>query len=81
MIKFVNLDALPNDKEIFAILRPYVKEWFETNFKELTLPQKLSIPAIHFGKNTLITAPTGSGKTIAGFGAIINELYRLEENN
>ncbi len=79
MIKYITSDKAPEDKEVFAILRPYVREWFETGFKKLTPPQRLSIPAIHLGKNTLVTAPTGSGKTISGFGAIINELCNLEE--
>jgi len=81
MIKYFTPDKAPEDAKVFAIFRPYVKEWFVTKLKKLTPPQRLSIPAIHLGKNTLVTAPTGSGKTISAFGAILNELLKLEENN
>ena len=59
MISFVNTKKLPKDEKVLALLRPYVREWFKRNFKELTLPQKFAIPLIKKGKNVLITSPTG----------------------
>lgn len=79
MIRFVNTKKLPKDEKVLALLRPYVKEWFKRNFKELTLPQKFSIPLIKKEENVLITAPTGVGKTLSCFLAIIDELFRLGE--
>jgi len=38
-----------------------------------------AIPKIHDGTNTLVCAPTGSGKTQASFCAIINELFKREK--
>jgi len=81
MIRLVNTKKLPKDEKILNLLRPYVKEWFKKNFKEFTLPQKFAIPLIHKKKNVLVTAPTGSGKTLSAFLAILNELFRLAERN
>lgn len=78
-IKFVNTKRIPKDKKILKLLRPYVREWFKRNFKEFTFPQKFGVELIHKGYSTLVTAPTGSGKTICGFLSIINELFSLGE--
>ncbi|MBD3209302.1 ATP-dependent helicase, partial [Candidatus Woesearchaeota archaeon] len=51
-----------------------VKEWFFTHFKDYAPPQYYSILNIHYRKNTLISSPTGSGKTLSAFLAIINDL-------
>jgi len=79
MVEFINIKKIPKDEKVLALLRPYVKEWFKRNFKELTLPQKFSIPLIKKGKNVLITSPTGSGKTLSMFASILDELFRLGE--
>ncbi len=65
-------------KDIEAILNPFVKQWF-SKFRELTPPQKYAIKLIHENKNTLISSPTGSGKTVSAFLSIINELFQLSE--
>lgn len=64
-------DALPEDFE------PYVTEWFTERFDELTPPQRHSFDLIHEGENSLICAPTGSGKTLSAFLSILNELFML----
>ena len=64
---------------MFKLLRPYLREWFKRNFKKLTLPQKFGIELIHKGFNTLITSPTGSGKTLCAFLGILDHLFRLGE--
>ena len=79
MVEFINIKKIPKDEKVLSLLRPYVKEWFKRNFKELTLPQKFSIPLIKKGKNVLITSPTGSGKTLSMFASILDELFRLGE--
>jgi ATP-dependent Lhr-like helicase len=79
MVEFINIKKIPKDEKVLDLLRPYVKEWFKRNFKELTLPQKFSIPLIKKGKNVLITSPTGSGKTLSMFASILDELFRLGE--
>ncbi|HLC48241.1 MAG TPA: ATP-dependent helicase [Candidatus Norongarragalinales archaeon] len=65
-------------EEVLALLNPSVREWF-SRFKELTLPQRFGIKLIHEGKNVLISAPTGSGKTLTAFLSVINELVGLAE--
>ncbi len=64
-----------NDNESLAVLNPYVRKWFQKNFNELTPPQKYAFKLISDKKNLLITAPTGSGKTMSGFLSIISRLF------
>ena len=77
MIKFVSekekSEKLPEEFE------PYIKKWFYSNFKSLSEPQKYSFNLIHKKKNTLICAPTGSGKTLSAFLTILNELFLLAD--
>ncbi|HEX4480590.1 MAG TPA: DEAD/DEAH box helicase, partial [Rudaea sp.] len=55
---------------------PAVRAWFTTAFPEPTAPQLKAWPAIKAGRNTLIAAPTGSGKTLSAFLAAIDDLIR-----
>jgi ATP-dependent Lhr-like helicase len=60
-------------------LRDYVIEWFKSRFEEFTPPQLMAIPRIKEGRNVLISSPTGTGKTLAVFLPIIDELLRYAE--
>src|SRR5277367_1399606 len=53
---------------------PLVREWFVERFGTPTEPQIEGWPHIVAGKTTLISAPTGSGKTLTAFLACINTL-------
>ncbi|QSG15637.1 ATP-dependent helicase [Halapricum desulfuricans] len=72
-----------DDRDVLELLDPVVREWWVEQFGEFvpenggffTPPQKGAIPHIHGGENALIAAPTGSGKTMASFVGIINELF------
>jgi ATP-dependent helicase Lhr and Lhr-like helicase len=66
--------------DIIASLHPFVKEWFFTAFKDFSPPQYYSILNIHRRINTLISSPTGSGKTMSAFLAILNELVTLADH-
>ncbi len=68
-------------EEILNTLDDVVKEWFLKKFKDFTPPQLYSIINIHKKRNILISSPTGSGKTLSAFLAIINELVILARNN
>jgi len=66
-----------SDDETFNVLCPLVRNWFKDKFGEFSPPQKFSIMNIHNRENTLISSPTGSGKTLSAFTAILNELIQL----
>src|SRR3989344_4255912 len=57
-----------------AVLHPFVLKWFFSKFKEFSQPQLYGVMEIHMRKNVLISAPTGSGKTLTAFLSILNEL-------
>ena len=53
---------------------PAVREWFSAEFTEPTPVQSRAWEAINARRNTLISAPTGAGKTLAAFLAVLNRL-------
>ena len=55
---------------------PVIQRWFAGRFAGPTEPQALGWPEIAAGKHTLIAAPTGSGKTLTAFLAVIDRLFR-----
>ena len=72
-----------DDGDVLDRLAPVVQEWWVEQFGEyvpqnggfFTPPQKEAIPLIDDGENALIAAPTGSGKTLSAYTAIIDELF------
>src|SRR3954464_11070116 len=66
----------PKDGPLGAF-HPAVAAWFERRFPEgPTEPQALGWPLIAARHDTLIAAPTGSGKTLSGFLVAIDALYQ-----
>ena len=65
------------DESIFNVLDSVVAKWFKGKFGTFSPPQKYSIVAIHNKENVLVSAPTGSGKTLSAFTSIISELVGL----
>ncbi len=55
---------------------PAVAQWFQSAIGEPTPAQEQGWQAIREGKNTLIAAPTGSGKTFAAFLNALDQLFR-----
>ncbi|MFN7132565.1 MAG: DEAD/DEAH box helicase, partial [Myxococcales bacterium] len=55
---------------------PLVGEWFQRRFQTPTEPQLRGWPAIQAGRDTLIAAPTGSGKTLTAFLSCLDRLVR-----
>jgi ATP-dependent Lhr-like helicase len=68
------------DEESLSKLNVYVRKWFTGRFTELTPPQKYTFKLITEKTNTLVTAPTGSGKTLSGFLSIISALFDYSLN-
>ncbi len=68
-------------KEIEKILHPLVREWFFSKFKDFSITQRVGVMNIWERKNILISAPTGSSKTLTAFLSIINYLVMLAEKN
>ena len=80
MMEIYNLKSY-KDEEIYKILDEDVARWFKSTYKTFTPPQKYSIIPISEKKNVLISSPTGSGKTLSAFLAIIDELVKLSKQD
>src|SRR5690349_14640326 len=59
-----------------AGFHPTIQRWFEQRFGEPTEPQREGWPHIRAGVHTLISAPTGMGKTLAAYLSAIDALAR-----
>lgn len=69
------------DRYVLSFLLEPIAEWINKNFRNLTPPQRMAIPYIKQGYNILISSPTGTGKTLAAFLPIIDELVRENLDN
>lgn len=64
------------------LFHPGVAAWFADHYPSVTDAQAQAWPLIHAGESMLLAAPTGSGKTLSAFLAVLDELFRqgLEQN-
>jgi len=69
----MNLPAL-NHPALDAF-HPAVRAWFQRRFATVTSAQARAWPLIRRGQSLLVAAPTGSGKTLTAFLAILDELF------
>ncbi len=72
---------LRKETEIINILDPLVKEWFFNKFEGFSESQLYGVMNVYERKNILISAPTGNGKTLTSFLAILNYLIGLAKKN
>jgi ATP-dependent Lhr-like helicase len=73
-------DADPLSGGALDDFHPAVAAWFTRRFPAgATPPQVEGWPLIRSGGDTLIAAPTGSGKTLTGFLVAIDAAYRAHE--
>ncbi len=66
-------------KELYARLHPRLRRWFRKTYPSFTHAQLLCVPAILEQQSILLTSPTGSGKTFAGFLGVFDYLLRKIE--
>jgi ATP-dependent Lhr-like helicase len=71
---------LASPRSALAALPDAVASWFGRRYGEPTVAQRLAWPALSAGHNLLLSAPTGTGKTLAAFlpvlGRMIAERHR-----
>ncbi len=58
-----------------------IQQWFAAEFNAPTPVQEAAWREIETGKDVMIAAPTGSGKTFAAFLSAINQLFESRESN
>ncbi len=52
----------------------FTRAWFQNTLGEPTPVQEMSWPAISAGQHTLVSAPTGTGKTLSAFLVFLDQL-------
>ncbi|MEP6633065.1 MAG: DEAD/DEAH box helicase, partial [Luteimonas sp.] len=67
---------MPSHDSPLQAFHPAVAGWFAATFPAPTQAQLKAWPAIASGRNTLVAAPTGSGKTLTAFMTAIDGLVR-----
>jgi ATP-dependent Lhr-like helicase len=67
-------DQPPPAAAALATLAPPAAEWFASRFGEATAVQRLAWPLLADGGHVLVSAPTGTGKTLAAFLPILGQL-------
>ncbi|WP_397451152.1 DEAD/DEAH box helicase [Pseudomonas sp. NA-150] len=68
----MNLLTAPDP--VLSEFHPAVSTWFHRTFPSVTPAQAQAWPLIKARRSTLIAAPTGSGKTLTAFLAVIDDL-------
>jgi ATP-dependent helicase Lhr and Lhr-like helicase len=61
---------------VLEAFHPLISRWFLRRFEDATPPQRRGWPLLRAGLDTLIAAPTGSGKTLTAFLGALDDLVR-----
>ena len=72
----VRTPPVPVTPMALSHFHPAVARWFERRFGTPTAAQAAAWPHIRAGRDTLVAAPTGSGKTLTAFLAALDDLVR-----
>ncbi len=68
------LNYLPPAEDALANLSPAAAAWFRANVGEPTAIQRGAFAIVARGQSALLSAPTGTGKTLAGFLPLVDRL-------
>lgn len=63
--------------DVLKLFSQYTAQWFTETFGEPTKVQEETWPVIAAGKPVLVSAPTGTGKTLSAFLVFIDRLYSM----
>jgi ATP-dependent helicase Lhr and Lhr-like helicase len=66
------------DNDVLNIFHPLIGKWFRQKYKMPTDIQKNTWPEISKNEHVLVTAPTGSGKTLTAFLWAINKIINAD---
>ncbi|MEM4718424.1 MAG: DEAD/DEAH box helicase, partial [Desulfurococcaceae archaeon] len=77
----INVNEEPRSEDVLGSLRPYVRAWVTRKYNDLTPVQRKTIPVVKAGHNVLVSSPTGTGKTLAVFLGIIDNMYEYYEKH
>jgi ATP-dependent Lhr-like helicase len=62
--------------DVLEAFHPTIRNWFRERLGAPTRPQEMAWPRIREGRNVLVAAPTGTGKTLTAFLAALDRLAR-----
>lgn len=68
-------------KALFGRLHPAFSDWFRKTHGTFSDIQLRAIPSLLDGRDTLVSSPTGTGKTLAAFAAVFDHLARSASND
>ncbi len=74
------MESVGEPGRTLELFHPVIQDWFRSRFRGPTEPQEQGWPHIAAGRNILIAAPTGSGKTLTAFLAAIDRLFQQSES-
>ncbi len=82
MQNHIKIKKTPQKKEFLdSLLHPICKKWFYQTFTTYSPAQLLGVYSIHCRENILLSAPTGSTKTLTAFLSILNQLVDFAHTN
>lgn len=64
---------------LLAALHPELSAWFRRRFERVSAAQLLTVPEILDGHSTLLSSPTGTGKTLAAFLGVLDALAKARD--
>lgn len=64
---------------LLNVLQPELSRWFAHRFGRFSPGQQLTIPEVLAGRSTLLSSPTGTGKTLAAFLGVFDHLGRMRD--